>query len=145
MVTGFYIYVDEYLSTLFNLTTVLIWGSTFIAIPLQLGEVPGDVSIAYRFGLVGICLVGTFITSFGNMLSVRNQSAKLPVMQSNAYCMVLFPIVALALSTVFENYRWTTEAVAGVSLVLAGNLLVIVPKEKLQRVVRILRPTSKTT
>jgi hypothetical protein len=54
--------------------------------------------------------------------------------------MVLFPIVALALSTVFENYVWTTEAVTGVTLVLAGNLLVIVPKEQIQRVFRIFRP-----
>jgi drug/metabolite transporter (DMT)-like permease len=54
--------------------------------------------------------------------------------------MVLFPIVALALSTVFENYRWTAEAIVGVSLVLAGNLLVIVPKEQWQRVLRRFRP-----
>ena len=39
------------------LSTVLIWGSTFIAIPLQLGEVPGDVSIAYRFGLAALVLM----------------------------------------------------------------------------------------
>ena len=42
-----------------------------------------------------------------------------------AYSMVLFPVVALAISTVLEDYAWTVEALAGVALVLLGNLLVI--------------------
>ncbi|MFM0740755.1 EamA family transporter [Paraburkholderia xenovorans] len=40
-----------------------------------------------------------------------------------AYCTVLFPIVALAASTVFEGYRWSALAVVGLVLVLAGNLV----------------------
>ncbi len=40
-----------------------------------------------------------------------------------AYCTVLFPIVALAASTVFEGYRWTALAVVGLVLVVAGNLV----------------------
>ncbi|AOY93757.1 hypothetical protein BKK79_19600 [Cupriavidus sp. USMAA2-4] len=40
-----------------------------------------------------------------------------------AYCTVLFPIVALAASTVFEDYRWSALAVAGLVLVVAGNLV----------------------
>ncbi|CAG4908957.1 DMT family transporter [Paraburkholderia gardini] len=40
-----------------------------------------------------------------------------------AYCTVLFPIVALALSTVFEGYRWSVLAVVGLVLVVAGNLV----------------------
>ena len=40
-----------------------------------------------------------------------------------AYCTVLFPIVALAASTVFEGYRWSALAVLGLVLVVAGNLV----------------------
>ncbi|MGF6773969.1 drug/metabolite transporter (DMT)-like permease [Paraburkholderia sp. GAS199] len=40
-----------------------------------------------------------------------------------AYCTVLFPIVALAASTVFEGYQWSALAVFGLVLVLAGNLV----------------------
>jgi drug/metabolite transporter (DMT)-like permease len=40
-----------------------------------------------------------------------------------AYCTVLFPIVALAVSTVFEGYRWSELAVLGLLLVVAGNLV----------------------
>jgi drug/metabolite transporter (DMT)-like permease len=42
-----------------------------------------------------------------------------------AYSGVLFPIVALGVSTVVEDYQWTASAVIGVLLVLAGNLLVL--------------------
>jgi len=41
-----------------------------------------------------------------------------------AYCTVLFPVVALAISTVAEGYRWTLPAVAGLALVMLGNVLV---------------------
>jgi drug/metabolite transporter (DMT)-like permease len=40
-----------------------------------------------------------------------------------AYCTVLFPFVALAVSTVFEGYRWSPLAVVGLVLVVAGNLV----------------------
>ncbi|WP_050646826.1 DMT family transporter [Vibrio coralliirubri] len=41
-----------------------------------------------------------------------------------AYCTVLFPLVALSLSTLFEGYEWTWLSVLGVALVLTGNLRV---------------------
>ena len=41
-----------------------------------------------------------------------------------AYCTVLFPLVALAISSVVEDYRWSAPALAGLGLVMAGNLLV---------------------
>jgi len=40
-----------------------------------------------------------------------------------AYCTVLFPFVALAVSTVFEGYQWSALAVIGLVLVVAGNLV----------------------
>lgn len=36
--------------------TVIIWGSTWIAINYQLGEVAAEVSIVYRFGLAALCM-----------------------------------------------------------------------------------------
>lgn len=40
-----------------------------------------------------------------------------------AYCTVLFPFVALAVSTVFEGYRWSAPAAIGLALVVLGNLI----------------------
>ena len=42
-----------------------------------------------------------------------------------AYATVLFPLVALAVSTWLEGYHWTPLAAAGVALVLLGNVLVL--------------------
>ena len=42
-----------------------------------------------------------------------------------AYSTVLFPIVALALSTVLENYVWTPVAAAGILVTLLGNWLIL--------------------
>ncbi|GGX53881.1 DMT family transporter [Saccharospirillum salsuginis] len=40
-----------------------------------------------------------------------------------AYATVLFPLVALGLSTVFEGYRWQPTAAVGLVLIVMGNLL----------------------
>nr|WP_297357797.1 EamA family transporter [uncultured Caldimonas sp.] len=41
-----------------------------------------------------------------------------------AYCTVLFPVVALNVSALFEGYQWTLVAGLGLVLVMAGNVLV---------------------
>lgn len=41
------------------------------------------------------------------------------------YATVMFPIVALLVSTVFESYQWSLLAGIGVALALAGNALVL--------------------
>ena len=42
-----------------------------------------------------------------------------------AYSTLIFPLVALGFSTVFEDYQWTAYAVIGILLILAGNLLIL--------------------
>ncbi|MCG8383165.1 MAG: DMT family transporter [Gammaproteobacteria bacterium] len=135
---------------------------------------------------LGLSFLGTFMASLGNMASVRNQKQAISVLQSNAYGMlygtvfllvyvfwadveltyderwpysvslvflslfatvlgfgayltllgrigpdraayatVLFPVVALSVSTLFEGYEWSVPAGLGVALVLLGNALII--------------------
>ena len=45
-----------------------------------------------------------------------------------AYTTVLFPVVALSLSTVFEGYRWDAVSLAGLALTLSGNLVIFWPR-----------------
>ena len=50
-----------------------------------------------------------------------------------AYSAVLFPIVALAISTIIEDYQWTVIAAVGIIFTLAGNWLILssrTPKPK---------------
>lgn len=64
-----------------------------------------------------IVAFGTYLTLLGRIGADRA-----------AYAMVLFPVIALALSTVYEGYRWTAHGVAGVALILAGNVVVLMRK-----------------
>ena len=49
-----------------------------------------------------------------------------------AYTSVLFPVVALLVSTLVENYQWSLPAVTGILFIVAGNWLALKqPKEKL--------------
>ncbi len=48
-----------------------------------------------------------------------------------AYVTVMLPLVALAVSTILEGYRWTSPAGCGLAAVLVGNLLVLrVPRRR---------------
>lgn len=136
-------------------------------------------------GVLGVlyCLLATALASLGNITSARNQRRGLPIVQSNAfgmgygalamylvillagkplafdssavyvgsllylalfgsviafgcyltlvgnigadraaYATLLFPIVALLISTVWEGYLWTLSSAVGVGLILLGNL-----------------------
>jgi len=147
-----------------------------------------DLAQAGTLGLA-LSLAGTVLASIGNIISVANQLRGLPVLQANAYGMaygalfmaafallrgapfdfdfsaeyigsllylavfgsvvafgcyltllgrigadkgayatVLFPVIALALSTVFEDYQWSATAALGMVLVIAGNVLVLSQK-----------------
>ena len=50
-----------------------------------------------------------------------------------AYSSVLFPVVALLISTAFEGYRWTTPAVIGMLLTLVGNWLILSRRKNTQQ------------
>ncbi len=138
--------------------------------------------------MLGLLLsfAATYLASLGNIISARNQHRKLPVVQTNAYgmaygslCMVLvviisgapitidlsapylvslvylaffgsviafgcylslvgrigpgraayatllFPVVALMLSTIWEDYHWTLPGLIGILLILCGNYLAL--------------------
>ena len=133
---------------------------------------------------IGLCVLGTFGFSLGNMISVRHQKRELNIFSTNCYAMtygalimlslaimtgqnlmptlnfafvssvlylavfgtvigfsayfslvgrigaakaaystLLFPLVALSVSTFFEGYVWTLNAVFGILLILLGNYL----------------------
>ena len=42
-----------------------------------------------------------------------------------AYATLLFPVVALGISTMVEDYRWTLISASGVVLILLGNFLIL--------------------
>lgn len=50
-----------------------------------------------------------------------------------AYSTLLFPLVALALSTIYEGYQWHAEAFLGLTMILLGNLVMFARLPTLRR------------
>jgi drug/metabolite transporter (DMT)-like permease len=79
-----------------------------------------DPRPAYTVSLIGLALFATVI-GFGCYLNLVQRIGAARA----AYSSVMFPVVALSLSTLLEGYRWSPLAGLGVALVLSGNLLVL--------------------
>lgn len=149
----------------------------------EFAEVQSDGRLLYA---VALGVLATWFASLGNLLSVRNTRAGLPVMRTNmvgmlagalcmsaiaiasgepatieltpgylgallylaifgsviafgcyltlihrigadkgAYAGVMFPVVALMISTWLEDYRWSQPALLGVILIVCGNVLAL--------------------
>jgi drug/metabolite transporter (DMT)-like permease len=148
---------------------------------------------------LGLSLAGTFLASLGNMTSVRNSKNNIGIMQGNAwgmfygslflltfslingsefnldlrlpyiaslvylsifgtviafacyfvllkdigpekasYTVVLFPVVAVTLSMMFEDFVWQTTTVIGFILVLTGNVIVLTPVNKIMKLIGVI-------
>jgi drug/metabolite transporter (DMT)-like permease len=82
-----------------------------------------DPSPAYMISLLHLA-VGATVIGFWTYLTLVGRIGP----DRASYASVLFPIVALTLSTLFEGFAWTPLALGGVVLVLAGNALVLIAK-----------------
>ncbi|MBL0714536.1 MAG: EamA family transporter [Desulfosarcina sp.] len=85
-----------------------------------------DLALPYVASLAYLSLVGSvvaFAAYFALLGRIETERA--------AYATVLFPVVALTLSTFFEDYQWSGAAVLGVLLTLAGNTLVLKQPRKI--------------
>jgi drug/metabolite transporter (DMT)-like permease len=96
-------------------------GAGVLAVGCLVAGVPPafDASPGYVGALLYLALPGSVI-GFTAYLTLVGRLGP----ERAAYCTVLFPLVALAVSSVVEGYRWTTPALAGLVLVMAGNVLV---------------------
>ena len=79
-----------------------------------------DPSFGYVGSLMYLSVFGSAL-AFTLYLTLVGQIGP----EKAAYATVLFPIVALTLSTLFENYRWSALAGVGLLLVLVGNVIVL--------------------
>jgi len=55
-----------------------------------------------------------------------------------AYSALLFPLVALAISTVWEGYDWSVASLSGVFFIISGNFFILARKKLVRRVTPVL-------
>ncbi|WP_313105144.1 DMT family transporter [Pseudescherichia vulneris] len=86
-------------------------------------------TVSYLGALVYLALFGS-VVGFGVYFTLVGRIGA----SNAAYSTLLFPLVALTLSTLFEGYRWESNAVVGLALILVGNLVMFTRPESLLRV-----------
>lgn len=104
--------------------TANAWGMSFGATAL-LGIIYATGNTPTLPASLDYWLAAGYLAVFGSvagftaylMLVARIGSAKA------GYATVLFPVIALAASSLFEGYQWTPEAIAGLALTGLGNLV----------------------
>ncbi len=107
------------------------WGMAYGALVMMVFAVISgasfdyDPALSYSVSLVYLAVFGS-ILAFGSYLTLVGRIGA----DKAAYAAVLFPVIALGLSTLFENYQWTLQAVFGFALVLFGNYVVLSRSKK---------------
>ncbi len=101
----------------------MAYGSLCMALVVLVSGAPItiDLSASYLISLACLALFGSVI-AFGCYLSLVGRIGP----GRAAYTTLLFPVVALALSTIWEDYHWSLPAVCGILLILCGNYLALV-------------------
>ncbi len=109
------------------------WGMLYGAVILTLfalysgAEFTLDLRVGYMASLVYLSLFGTviaFACYFALLKDIGPEKA--------SYAIVLFPVVAVILSTLFEGFEWHSYTVVGFILVLLGNAIVLTPMHKVR-------------
>ncbi|HCC6344040.1 DMT family transporter [Citrobacter amalonaticus] len=98
----------------------MLYGTLLIAtIALLRGD---NFTPQWTFSYIGALL---YLAVFGSVIAFGAYFTLIGrIGASNAaYSTLLFPLVALSFSTVYEGYSWQVNAVAGLLLILVGNLV----------------------
>jgi drug/metabolite transporter (DMT)-like permease len=100
----------------------MLYGTGFIALYAMAAGEPFrfDTRAPYMASLLYLALFGSVI-AFGAYLTLMRQIGA----DRAGYTAVAIPVVALLLSTLFEELEWQLPMLAGVALVLAGNVLML--------------------
>ena len=102
---------------LFSLAVAVLSGAEFIF----------PTTPSYTLSLLYLAIIGSSV-AFGSYLSlVRNIGA-----DKAAYSAILFPIVALILSSFFEGYMWTPLSIMGMALSVLGNVIAMTNLSRLK-------------
>ena len=104
----------------------MLYGALAVAGWCALRGVPFsfDPSLGYLASLSYLALFGSVFAFVSYLTLLRRIGAG-----RAGYSAVLIPVLAMGVSTAFEGYRWTAPALAGMALVLAGNVLVLRRRE----------------
>ena len=79
-----------------------------------------EFTVSYVSSLVFLSVFASII-AFWSYLTLLGRVG----VERAAYATLIFPLVALGISTIFEGYKWSAYAIIGIVLILGGNLLIL--------------------
>ena len=103
----------------------MAYGAVFMIILAAINGVPitFDPSFSYLASLLFLALFGSVI-AFGAYLTLLGRIGA----DRASYVTVLFPLISLSLSTLFEGMTWNLFQIVGVVLIIVGNTIVLMKK-----------------
>ncbi|MGB1310865.1 MAG: DMT family transporter [Leucothrix sp.] len=106
--------INPFTSTGYGMT----YGSLILLSIILVAEIPmtWDSTPSYLYSLVYLAVFAS-IVAFSAYLSLINRIGA----NQAAYATVVFPVIALAISSVYEGYTWGVLNAVGLVLVLLGN------------------------
>ncbi len=106
----------------------MVYGAAyaFILALLSGATLSFEFTAPYIVSLLYLSIFGSAV-AFGCYLTLVHRIGA----DKAAYATILFPVVALTISTFFEGYVWTPTALAGIALILFGNVITLANRENL--------------
>ena len=104
----------------------MAWGATWMGLYILVSDIDFsfEYSLPYIGGLFWLSLFST-VFGFGCFLTLVGRIGAARA----SYAMVIFPIVALGLSTLFEDYQWTPISSVGLIIAIVGNVIILLDKQ----------------
>ena len=87
-----------------------------------------DTGLAYVGSLMYLSVFGSII-AFGTYLKLLGNIGP----DRAAYAVLVIPIIALIMSSLFEGFVWTGSALLGIAMILVGNIVALKSKEPPER------------
>ncbi len=105
----------------------MLYGSVFMLLLVLLSRQPVvyEFSISYTASLIYLSIFGSIVAFSCYFILMNNIGA-----DKAAYITMVFPVVAIAISTLFEAYPWTWQTTAGLLVITAGNYAALRPRKK---------------
>ncbi|MDV7338910.1 DMT family transporter [Terasakiella sp. A23] len=102
-------------------------GAIILMIIIQVAQYPIVIPAAptYWLAMFYLAIVGSVLGFSAYLLLLSRVGSA-----QAAYVTILFPIVALTISTFVEGYQWTFNAVLGIGLAITGNIIMFTKTSK---------------
>lgn len=99
----------------------MLYGSLLLFLIIFITQTPIILPDSSRYVLALF-----YLSLFGSVVGFTTYMMLIARIGANraAYATVMFPIIALVLSSIFESYHWHWTGVAGLLLVIVGNLAI---------------------